>query len=73
MARRLNGMLRRVPKDADVKKDRLLLINTLFRPVFFRVRVSCVGSFLKKMVIKTLQKIQMGMKRLELFLILKDL
>ena len=35
MVRKLNGMLRRVPKDADAKNDRLLLSNTLFRPVFF--------------------------------------
>ena len=59
-------------KDADAKKDWLLLINTLFWPVFLEYGCLVRDLFLKK-VIKILQKIQMGMKCLELFLILKDL
>ena len=55
------------------KKDRLLLINTLFWPVFLEYESPVLLDLFLKKVIKVLQKIQMGMKCLELFLILKDL
>ena len=66
-ARRFNGMLRKVLKDADTK-TRLIAYNTLVRPVL-KYRCFVWDPFLKKNI-KVLQKVQ---KLFDLFLVLKDL